>query len=372
MVSVSLVGVSRVHPDGTAALSELTLTAADGEILVLAGPSGSGKTTTLRVVAGLEPVAGGTVTIGDDIVNDWPPRDRDVALISQQHTLYPYLTVEENLRFPLSLRGVPRAEADARVQAESRVLRLRGLLDRFPRTLSAGHRQTVALGRATTRKPRVFLLDEPLSALDAGERTRLRGELRRFLTGLGTTTLYATNDQIEATTLGDRIAILDGGRLRQVGTPADLLARPADRFVAGFFGSPPASFLDAVVEESAGLGWYRVAGQRLRIPAGLPGPLRARAGLPVVLAVRPHQVRSAAADPAAPADRRLTGTVTRVERLGSEDLVTVDLGGQHLTARFPPRSGPPPGTPTELALDVADLPAFDPTTGTAIWHGRGV
>lgn len=370
MVQLRLDGVSRVHADGTRALSDLTLHVADGEILVLTGPSGSGKSTTLRVVAGLEEADSGTIEIDGEIMNDVPPRERDVAMIFQQHALYPHMTVEGNLRFPLEVRGMSRVETDQRVAAESRVLRLRRLLGRLPATLSAGHRQLAALGRATARAPRVFLMDEPLSSLDAQERVRLRAELRRYLSGLGTTTLYVTNDQTEAAVLGDRIAVLDKGRLRQVGTLADLLERPADTFVAGFFGTPPTSFVSARVEESAGLGWYVLAGQRLRIPAGLPGPLRARAGRPVLLAVRPHQVHDAGAVPAASADARLVGPVRRVERLGSEDLVFVAAGPDVLCARFAAGSAPRPGDEAEVALDVAELQAFDPSTGDAVWYGR--
>lgn len=370
MAELRLDGVSRVHPDGTHALSDLTLTVADGEVLVLTGPSGSGKTTTLRIVAGLEEPTSGTVAIGGQVVNDVPTRERDVALISQQHSLYPYLTVEGNLRFPLEVRGVARAEADQRVAAESRVLRLARVLGKLPRTLSAGHRQMVALGRATTRTPRLFLMDEPLSSLDARERVRMRGELRMFLSGLATTTLYVTNDQTEAAVLADRIGVLRDGRLRQVGTMSDLLERPADTFVAGFFGTPPAAFVQAVVEESAGLGWYVVDGQRLRIPAGMPGPLRARAGRPVLLGVRAHQLHDTGRRPQAPADARLTGPVRRVERLGSEDLVFLAAGSGVLCARFPAGSALRPGDSAEVAVDVAELQVFDPSTGDAVWYGR--
>ncbi len=370
MADLRLEGVSRVHADGTRAIWDLTLTVADGEVVVLAGPSGSGKTTALRVVAGLDPLTSGTVAIGGEVVNDVFPRDRDVALITQEHSLYPFLTVEGNLRFPLEVRGVPRAEADRRVAAESRVLRLRSVLRRRPGTLSAGHRQAVAVGRATTRAPRLFLMDEPLSALDALERVRMRAELRRFLSGLGTTTLYVTNDQTEAMVLGDRIGVLREGRLQQIGPPTELLARPADRFVAGFFGTPSARFVDAVVEESAGIGSYVIAGQRLRIPAGIPGPLRAHAGRGVVLAIRAHQLRDAATARDAPADARLAGTVERVEHLGSEDLVYLDLGRDQICARFAPHSAPARGATAEVVVEVAELQVFDPLTDRAIWHGR--
>jgi multiple sugar transport system ATP-binding protein len=371
VADLRLEGVSRVHPDGTRALTDITLDVADGEVLVLTGPSGSGKTTALRVVAGLEPPTSGTVAIGGEVVNDVETRDRDVALISQEQALYPFLTVEQNLRFPLQLRKVPRAEADLRVAAESRVLRLRSLMRRRPASLSAGHRQAVAVGRATIRAPQLFLMDEPLSAIDAVERVRLRTELRSFLAGLGTTTLYVTNDQTEAMVLGDRIGVLRHGRLQQVGTPAELLDSPADRFVAGFFGSPPARFVEAAVSESGGIGWYVLGGQRLRIPAGIPGPLREYAGRRVVLAVRTHQLSDVRATPDALSDARLIGVVERVERLGHADLVYLRVGGELVGARFAPRTAPARGATVEVVVDVAELQAFDPLTERAIWHGRG-
>lgn len=371
MAGVLLDHVRRVHEDGTVALAELTLDIADGEVLALTGPSGSGKTTTLRIVAGLEPAYTGSVAIGGTRVDGLPVRDRDVALISQEHSLYPYLTVEGNLRFPLEVRGVDRAETDRRVLAESRVLRLSRFMGRLPRQLSAGHRQAVALGRATARTPRVFLMDEPLSALDAAERPRVRAELRRYLQGLGTTTLYATNDQAEAIVLADRVAVLEGGRLRQVGTPGELLDRPVDRFVAGFFGLPAMHFVPATVGESGGLGWFEVAGQRLRIPAGMPGPLRAWVGREVVLGVRPHQL-DAPETASFPGDARLAGLVRRVERLGSADLVFLGVGPATLCARLDARSAPSPGARLELAVDTAAVQVFDPATDLAVWHGRDV
>jgi multiple sugar transport system ATP-binding protein len=256
------------------------------------------------------------------------------------------------------------------VAAESRVLRLGGLLRRFPSTLSAGHRQAVALGRATARAPRLFLMDEPLSDLDARERVRMRRELHRFLKGLGTTTLYVTNDQTEAMTLGDRIAVLRGGALQQVGTSSELLERPADRFVAGFFGTPGMRFVDAVVEEQGGVAWYRIAGQRLRIPAGIPGPLRDLVGRPVVLGARPHQIVDGRAAPADAPGAVLFATVDRVERLGSEDLVFLPPRFGRLCARFGPGTAPPRGTRVELLVDTANVQLFDRSTERALWHGR--
>lgn len=370
MVEVDLAEVSRRNPDGSWALSGLTLSVADGEIMILTGPSGSGKTTTLRVVAGLDAVTTGTVRIGGEIVNNVPVHERDIALVSQEHTLYPHLTVGENLRFPLELRGTPEAEVERRVAAEVRVLKLGRLLKLRPQSLSEGHRQAASLGRATARAPRVFLFDEPLHALDASERSRVRRELRLFLKGLGVTTLYVTNDQIEAMAMGDRVAIIDRGRLRQVGTSQELLDRPVDRFVAGFFGTPGMRFADAVVEEEGGLGWFRVAGQRLRIPAGIPGPLRAWHDRRVLLGLRPWRLGDARAHPEHPVDARLRSRVDHLERHGHEDLVLFSVGADQLCARFPSGSAPPSGTPIEVTVDTNHVHVFDPATGSGIWHGR--
>jgi len=366
VVEVALDDVSVVHPDGTVALSRLSLTVRSGELLVVTGPSGSGKTTTLRAVAGLAPLSSGSVRIGGDLVDHLPPRDRDVALVSQEHALYPHLTVAENLAFPLRLRGVPSAEVDTRVVAESRVLGLSRLLRRRPRTLSAGARQTVAIGRATTRTPRVFLFDEPLSALDAAERTRLRRELRLFLAGLAVTTLYVTNDQAEALALGDRVAVLREGVLEQVASPEELLARPANTFVAGFAGTPGMRLAAVTVVADGGAVAYRLGDQLLRLPAGVPGPLRDRVGQRVLVGVRAHQLAPAGAGRGA----RLRAIVERVEPTGAADLVLVRAGGALLAARVGPGAGPAPGTGVELALDPGRLAVFDPTTGAAIWHGR--
>jgi multiple sugar transport system ATP-binding protein len=370
LAEVVLDEVTVVHRDGTVALAGLSLAVADGELLVLTGPSGSGKTTTLRVIAGLLTPASGQVLIGGEVVNDLPPQDRDVALVPQEHALYPHLTVRQNLAFPLRLRGASPAEVDRRVTAESRVLGLSRLLGRFPRTLSAGARQSVAIGRATARTPRVFLLDEPLASLDALQRARLRRELRAFLDGLAVTTVYVTNDQVEALAVGHRVAVLRDGVLEQVAPPAELLARPVNRFVAGFTGVPAMRFAAAVVEEDRGTVTYRLGDQRLRVPAGTPGPLRGRDGRRVVLGLRAHHLR-----PATPGEGpRLHGVVTRVEREGAVDLVLAEVaasgGTAVVAARYDPGTGPPVGSAVELAVDAGELAVFDATTGAALWHGR--
>lgn len=372
MASVTLTDVSRVFPDGTRALWRVDLGIADGELLVVTGPSGSGKSTVLRVVAGLDPVSSGSVHIDGQEVTNLPPRGRDVAMVLQDAGLYPHLTVAGNMGFGLKVHGVPRDEVGRRVSAEARVLGLQGQLRRLPRTLSAGHRRRAALGRATTRVPRVFLLDEPLVNLDAAERTRVRAELVQLQKGLGVTTVHVTHDQSEALAMGDRVAVLRDGQVQQVATPAALLDRPVNRFVAEFVGFPDMRFVEAAVTDEAGLSWLVVGSQRLRIPGGLPGPLRRHVGRRVLVGLRAHLLRDAGSRPDCPVDRRLRGTVTRVERMGHADIVGVRVEGSELSALYPPYAGPRGGAPVELAVDTAGVQIFDPVTEAAIWHGRGV
>jgi multiple sugar transport system ATP-binding protein len=377
--------VSRVYPDGSVAVAQLSFHVRSGELLALVGPSGSGKSTTLRLVAGLEPVTSGTITIGDRVVNDLPPHERDVAMVFEGDSLYPHLTAGGNLRFGLEMGRVPKPEIDLRVQAESRVLGVARLLGRLPRSLSAGQRQRVAVGRATVRMPAVFLLDEPLTHLDAARRDRLRIELSTLQRGMGVTTVWVTHDQAQAMAIGDRIAVLRRGRLEQVDTPRALYQRPANTFVASFIGTPGMSLLPATIEPDGAR--IAVAGQRLRFPGTPAGPLRRYLGRPVVLGVRPehaHLARAAAADEAR-GPRRLRLTVARVEHLGSEvgvacaveaPAVSVPDAGEALAprdsavlyARFPPRTAVRSGEPIEVEIDIAELSFFDPDTGAALWH----
>ncbi len=301
-------------------LHRIDLDVADGEFLVLVGPSGCGKSTLLRCIAGLERLSGGDLYIGERRVNGVAPRDRNVAMVFQSYALYPHMTVRENMGFALRIRKRPAAEVEAAVAEAAEMLELGPLLDRYPRELSGGQRQRVAMGRAIVRRPEVFLFDEPLSNLDAALRTQLRVELKRLHARLGTTMVYVTHDQVEAMTLADRIAVLDGGRLQQVGTPAELYEDPANRFVAGFIGSPAMSFLE-----------------RLE-----PG---------VVIGVRPHQVRIGEGPHAA--------TVEVVETTGFESYVHMDLGGEHLVGRVEGR--PPPPGPVRVGFERTLR--FDPATG---------
>ena len=277
MADVLLDDVSRVYPDGSAAVSHLTLHVRHAELMVIVGPSGCGKSTVLRLIAGLEPLGGGTISIGGRVVNDLRPASATWPWCSRPPPC-PHLTAAENLRFGLTLRKVPADEIEQRVESESRVLRLGRLLDRKPRTLSAGQRQQVAVGRATVRVPEVFLLDEPLTHMDAGERIRLRTELSQLQHGLGVTAIYVTHDQSQAMAIGDRVAVMQGGRIEQIDEPRTLYRRPANTFVASFMGEPAMNLLAGFIEQDAGRTFVVLGGQRLPFPGTPSGLMRGRAG----------------------------------------------------------------------------------------------
>ena len=375
--------VSRVYPDGSVAVAQLSLHVRNGEVLAMVGPSGSGKSTTLRLVAGLEPVTSGTISIGDRVVNRLPPHERNVAMVFEGDSLYPHLTAGDNLRFGLEMGRVPKPEIDLRVQAESCVLGVARLLGRLPRTLSAGQRQRVAVGRATVRMPAVFLLDEPLTHLDAVRRDRLRIELTTLQRGMGVTTVWVTHDQAQAMAIGDRIAVLRRGRLEQVDTPRALYRRPANTFVASFIGTPGMSLLPATIEPDGAR--IAVAGQHLRFPGTPAGPLRRYLGRLVVLGMRPEHVHPVPPGDASDGLRTLRLTVARVEHLGSQigvacavdaPAVAVPDAGEPLGpgdsamlyARVPARTHVRRGEPIGAEIQVNELSFFDPDTGAALWH----
>jgi multiple sugar transport system ATP-binding protein len=384
MADVLLDNVSRVHGDGTMVVSHLSLYVRDGELLVLVGPSGCGKTTTLRMIAGIEPVTSGTIRIGGQDMAKVPPHERDIAMVFEGNWLYPHLTAGANLRFGLAMRHLPKQEIEKRVGAESNVLGLSRLLHRLPKTLSAGQRQRVAVGRATVRAPRVFLLDEPLTHLDAGERLRLRTELGQLLRGLGATTIYVTHDQSQAMALGDRVAVMRAGVIEQVDTPRGLWQRPATAFVAGFLGDPAMYLARGRLEIAQGRpdqAWVVLGGQRLRFPGVPSGGLRGRAGREVVVGIRVEHVAEArpvrdGGDPAA--GPTLRATVERVEHLGHELLAYCGVGAQPageegsdgLVVRLPRDRRVALGAPLELTVDTGRLSFFDPVSGAALWHGE--
>jgi multiple sugar transport system ATP-binding protein len=327
MASVEFDHVTKVFDDGTRAVDDLMLDVADGEFMVLVGPSGCGKTTALRMTAGLEEVTEGEIRIGDDVVNDLDPQDRDIAMVFQNYALYPHKDVYNNIAFGLKMRRMPTPEIERRVRSISRVLGLQDLLHRKPRQLSGGQRQRVAMGRAIVREPRVFLMDEPLSNLDARLRVQMRAEVARIQHELEATTIYVTHDQVEAMTMGDRVAVLRKGVLQQTDRPKRLYGAPANLFVASFIGSPPMNLVQARIERANGILGARVGQQALTVPSPAQA-LEAYVGRTVGLGIRPEHVRDAAAETGAPADRCLGGTVLITEELGSDLLVHLEIPGE--------------------------------------------
>ncbi len=322
MAQVTLDQVGKVYPDGTMAVKEFSLEIADGELMVFVGPSGCGKTTALRMVAGLEEITHGEVRIGERVVNAMPPRDRDVAMVFQTYALYPHKSVYDNLAFPLRLRGMSKAEVDQRVTRIARLLELEEQLKRRPRQLSGGQRQRVAMGRAIVREPQAFLMDEPLSNLDAKLRTQMRAEIGLLHKELGITTIYVTHDQIEAMTLGQRVAVLRRGELQQVAPPQELYDLPVNLFVAGFIGSPAMNFFQGQVVHANGSVEVAVGDQRLPVDQkelALHPALAGRGGGNIIVGIRPEHLEDAAL--AAGEARRLRGQVQLKELLGSEVIV---------------------------------------------------
>jgi len=336
MATVSFSGVGKVYRDGTRALTDFDLDVADGEFMVFVGPSGCGKTTALRMVAGLEAISEGEIRIGDRVVNGLHPRKRDVAMVFQNYALYPHMTVYKNIAFSLKVQKTPPDEMRRRVEEAARILGLESELDRKPAQLSGGQRQRVAMGRAIVRNPQAFLMDEPLSNLDAKLRVQMRAEIARIQHELGATTVYVTHDQVEAMTMGDRVAVLRRGRLQQVDPPQHLYERPANLFVASFIGSPEMNLVEARLERGDGGLACRVAGQVLEIPAELararPG-LEAYVGKTIGLGIRPEQLEDAALAGDVPAGRRLRGKVVTVELLGSELLAHVEIEAAPVTTQ---------------------------------------
>jgi multiple sugar transport system ATP-binding protein len=377
---VTLEGVRKVYADsGFVAVHDLDLDVHDGEFVVLVGPSGCGKSTTLRMIAGLESISSGRLSIGGRHVNDLPPKDRDIAMVFQGYALYPHMTVFENMAFALTLRKQPRRDIEARVERAADILGLTSVLGRRPRQLSGGQRQRVAIGRAIVREPQVFLFDEPLSNLDAQFRLEMRREIAALHRHLGATTIYVTHDQVEAMTLGDRIVVLDAGHVQQIGAPLALYHHPANRFVAAFIGSPPMNLIEGELAVPAGSGAdglvFRSRDGALVTPVGgrIGALARSTVGRPVVLGVRPeHVIISAApaADLAGAAAMR--GILQGVEPLGHESIVRATVGAVIVTARMIGASLPPLDAPVSVYLDTTHLHVFDGASGLTIDGAQGV
>jgi len=380
---------------------DLDLEIEDGELMVLVGPSGCGKTTALRMLAGLEEISDGEIRIGDRVVNDLTPKDRDIAMVFQSYALYPHMTVEENLAFGLKLRKLPKNEIRERVQRAAHILKIEEFLKRKPRALSGGQRQRVAMGRAIVRQPQAFLMDEPLSNLDAKLRVQLRAEIHQLQRNLGVTTIYVTHDQVEAMTMGDRVAVMQLGHLQQVDTPQALYDNPVNEFVAGFIGSPSINLLHAELQKEDGRLFVSFADYKLAVDDQLArnrSALNDYIGRTVMIGIRPEDFEDAALEPDTPADRRITATADLTEPLGSEVLVyfsvaatgiissavTADaaegdadlyFGGGNgdapegltrVVARVSPRTRIAIGSKIELTVDTARLYFFDPETRNAL------
>ena len=363
MARVQLDNLRKVYDNGHVAVAGASFEVGDGERVVLVGPSGCGKTTVLRMIAGLEGITAGTLRIGDRVVNDVAPAERDIAMVFQNYALYPHMSVAGNLSFALGLRGLPARDVQARVAEAARMLGLEELLSRRPAQLSGGQRQRVALGRALVRQPQVFLLDEPLSNLDAKLRAGMRVEIARLHQRLGTTMVYVTHDQVEAMTLGQRIVVMHEGRVQQIDTPMALYRRPANRFVATFLGSPAMNLLRGRALRDGGW-WLELAdGARLPLPADATlDP--AWHGRELDCGVRPEQLL-----PAADGDAGFDAVVDVVEPVGSEIHVNLGFGDQALVARLPPGDPPSPGSRLRLAIAPGALHVFDPSTGLALTPG---
>ncbi len=349
-------------------IADLQLDVRDKEFMVLVGPSGCGKSTALRMIAGLEEISGGTIEIGERVVNDVPPKDRDIAMVFQSYALYPHMSVRENLEFGLKIRKTPKPERDRRVGEAAEILGLQALLDRKPKDLSGGQRQRVALGRAIVRKPAVFLFDEPLSNLDAKLRVQMRAEISKLQKRLETTTVYVTHDQVEAMTMGHRIAVMNAGRLQQLGTPLEVYDRPANLFVASFIGTPPMNLVPAVLAASGA----KIAASGFALPmptasaAWAASPSLGRDGRKVVLGIRPENLREGARETsrAEISDTPgISGIVEFVEPLGHEVIVHTRVGTDLLVAKLEPRRAPAMGDPITLAVEVEALHLFDAESG---------
>ena len=357
MAQVSFRDVRKSYA-GLEVIHGVSVEVGDGEFVVIVGPSGCGKSTLLRMVAGLEQITSGEVAIGGRVVNNLEPKDRDIAMVFQNYALYPHMSVYDNMSYGLRIRGFPKTDLDARVRKAAEILELSAFLQRKPRQLSGGQRQRVAMGRAIVREPAVFLFDEPLSNLDAKLRVQMRVELKRLHERLETTAIYVTHDQVEAMTLGTRVVVMKDGLVQQVGAPLELYGRPANKFVAGFIGSPAMNFVDVAIAPANGALWAEAQGFRIRVP----DRISSQAGKRVTLGVRPEAVRIANGVD----DYSFATEVDVVEPLGNEILLNFRAGGVPMVARVDPATRVSAHDPVRLALDPARLHFFDPQSETAL------
>ncbi|RIV24242.1 sn-glycerol-3-phosphate ABC transporter ATP-binding protein UgpC [Alicyclobacillaceae bacterium I2511] len=370
MARVQLVNIAKRYSGDVLAVNDFNLDVADKEFVVFVGPSGCGKTTTLRMIAGLEDITDGDLFIGDRRVNDVAPKDRDIAMVFQNYALYPHMTVYQNMAFGLKLRKMPKTDIDKRVRDAAQILDIVHLLDRKPKALSGGQRQRVALGRAIVREPKVFLMDEPLSNLDAKLRVQMRAEIRKLHQRIQTTVIYVTHDQTEAMTMGDRIVVMKDGLIQQVATPQEVYTNPTNLFVAGFIGSPAMNFLRGELVEEAAVLRFRAADVDIRIPEGRYPALRQAGvvGKAVVLGVRPEDLHNDELFLSTYPEAEIELSVEVVENMGPEIYVHSSVGGQNMVARVPARYDLRPGSRAKLALDMNKVHIFDGETEAAIPH----
>jgi multiple sugar transport system ATP-binding protein len=349
------------------AVKEVNLEIKDKEFVVLVGPSGCGKTTTLRMIAGLEEVSEGKIYIGDHLVNDVPPKDRNIAMVFQSYALYPHMNVYDNMAFGLKLRGVPKKEIDVRVKEAAEILGLTNLLDRFPRQLSGGQRQRVAVGRAIVRNPQVFLMDEPLSNLDAKLRVQMRAELQKLHKRLETTVVYVTHDQVEAMTLGQRVAVILNGELQQVDHPLTVYEKPANRFVAGFIGSPPMNFVKGMIRRSKDQGYaFECEGFTFDIPKDVDHLLEEYVDKEIVFGIRPEDIWDVPSSGWIEQKFIVETKVDFRELMGSETYVYVHAGPVSLIGRVGAMADPKPGSPFGLVFNLRKIHFFDPVSQRAV------
>ena len=368
MADLQLKHVYKRYPNGFVGASDISLDIADKEFIILVGPSGCGKSTTLRMIAGLEEISEGELYIGGKLMNDVAPKDRDIAMVFQNYALYPHMTVYDNMAFALKLKKTPKDEIKKRVTEAAKILEIEHLLDRKPKALSGGQRQRVAMGRAIVRSPKVFLMDEPLSNLDAKLRVAMRTEIKKLHHRLQTTFIYVTHDQTEAMTMGTRIVVMKDGIIQQVDTPMNLYSEPCNVFVAGFIGSPQMNFINATLSLKNDEIWATFGENTIKIPEGKSAPLKDYIGKEVVIGVRPEDIHDDEGFIAAKPDGVCSAKVEVTEVLGSETYLYLTVSGEQFTARVNKRSTSAIGDTIKVALDTNKLHIFDKDTELAIVH----
>ena len=366
MAEVSIENVTKVYPGGVVAVKDASLVVNDREFLVLVGPSGCGKSTTLRMIAGLEEITKGLIRIGQRVVNDVPPKDRDIAMVFQNYALYPHMSVYKNMAFGLKLRGYPRAEIEARVQEAAKILGITTLLDRKPKALSGGQKQRVAVGRAIVRKPAAFLFDEPLSNLDAKLRVEMRAELAKLHHRLQTTTIYVTHDQVEAMTLGDRIVVMNDGLIQQVAPPLVLYDYPANIFVAGFIGTPAMNFLKGALVGRGDRAYFSFNGLDVKLTRDLASRVEGYIGKDVTFGIRPENVMVKGHTNLAEDENVVASQVSVVEPLGDEQIIYLTAGGQDFISKVDSHVRLEVGDTAQMVIDVGRVHIFDNASGANV------